>query len=186
MIKISYCYSGWLIFNGWQDEGINVYIRRCDEASESERSMRNGSGRVCVWYQCQGVCFFAQPAVSLNNHTYLVPPVIHSLSGNLQYHREIKRSIGGKEEGMMKRYERERSARGGRRIPLISLLADYYGWTTRPAALTRCCTEVCWRSMLGNMGSSAGFSASPTSKQLARKYFQTGKPTPMIYVREDI
>lgn len=40
------------------------------------------------------VCFCAQPAVSLNNPTCLGPPVIHSLPGNLQYHGEIKRSIG--------------------------------------------------------------------------------------------
>lgn len=48
------------------------------------------SGRVCV---C--VCFCAQPAVSLNNPTCLGPPVIHFLSGNLQYHGKIKRSVRG-------------------------------------------------------------------------------------------
>lgn len=46
------------------------------------------SGCVCLY-----VC--AQPAVSLNNPICLGPPVIHSLSGNLQYHGKIKRSVGG-------------------------------------------------------------------------------------------
>lgn len=55
------------------------------------------SVRVCV-------CFCAQPAVSLNNPTCLGPPMIHSLSGNLQYHGEIKRG-SGQGWGMMKRYD---------------------------------------------------------------------------------
>lgn len=64
--------------------------------SEFKRSMRNRervydiSVRVCV-----RVCVCAQPAVSLNNPICLGPPVIHSLSGNLQYHGKIKRSVGG-------------------------------------------------------------------------------------------
>lgn len=84
--------------------------------------MRNGSWRVCVWYQCQGVCvcFCAQPAVSLNNPTCLGPPMIHSLSGNLQYHGEIKRSVGGLGGGMMKRYNLVDPAYCGCRIPLIN------------------------------------------------------------------
>ena len=59
---------------------------------------------VCVWYQCQGVCFCAWPAVSLNNPTCLGPTVIHSLSGNLQYGGEIKwdpgRAGGGGDEAL--------------------------------------------------------------------------------------
>lgn len=46
------------------------------------------------------MCFCAQPAVSLNNPTCLGPPVIHSLSGNLQYHGKIKRSVGGDDEAL--------------------------------------------------------------------------------------
>lgn len=67
------------------------------------------------------VCFGALPAVSLNNPTCLGPPVIHSLSGNLQYHGEIKRSVGGEGGGMMKRYNLADSAYCGRQIPLINL-----------------------------------------------------------------
>lgn len=44
-------------------------------------------------------CFSAQPAVSLNNPTCLGPAVIHSRSGNLQYHGKIKRSVGRVELG---------------------------------------------------------------------------------------
>ena len=40
------------------------------------------------------------PAVSLNIPTCLGPPMIHSLSGNLQYHSEIKRSVGGDDEAL--------------------------------------------------------------------------------------
>lgn len=47
---------------------------------------------------CVCVCFCAQPAVSLNNPTCLGPSVIHSLSGNLQYHGEIKRSVWGEDD----------------------------------------------------------------------------------------
>lgn len=47
--------------------------------------------------ECVGFC--ALPAVSLNNPTCLGPLVIHSLSGNLQYHGEIKRSVAWKEGG---------------------------------------------------------------------------------------
>lgn len=49
---------------------------------------------MCVRYQCQGVCFCAWPAVSLNSPTCLGPTAKHSLSGNLQYGGEIKRGLG--------------------------------------------------------------------------------------------
>lgn len=84
---------------------------------------------MCVWYQCQGVSFCAQPAVSLNNPTCLGPWVIHSLSGNLHCHGEIKKKvwvegvavIGGRGWGvyMMKHCNLVDSAYCGRRIPLI-------------------------------------------------------------------
>lgn len=93
------CWWGWIHLikaccYSWFSTADIVYIRRCDWVSEVKRSMTNEGCRVCVWYQCQGVCFCVQPAVSLNSPTCIGPTVIHSLSGNLQYHSEIKRSLG--------------------------------------------------------------------------------------------
>lgn len=51
---------------------------------------------VCMISVSGCVCFYVQPAVSLNNPTCLGPPMIHSFSGNLQYYSEIKRSVEGK------------------------------------------------------------------------------------------
>lgn len=99
----------------------SVYTGWCEWVSEVKRSMTNEGWRVCVWYQCQGVCFCAWPAVSLNNPTCLGPTVIHSLSGNLQYGGEIKRSPRQDWWGVvMKHYEQADRAHRGRRIPLIS------------------------------------------------------------------
>lgn len=99
----------------------SVYTGWCEWVSEVKRSMTNEGWRVCVWYQCQGVCFCAWPAVSLNNPTCLGPTVIHSLSGNLQYGGEIKRSPRQDWwRGVMKHHGQEERAHRGRRIPLIS------------------------------------------------------------------
>lgn len=74
---------------------------------EDEESMYDISVSVCT-------CVFV-PAVSLNIPTCSIPPVIHSLPGNLQYHSKIKRSAGGDDE----RYNLAGSAFCGRRLPLI-------------------------------------------------------------------
>lgn len=104
----------------------SVYTGWCEWASEVKRSMTNEGWRVCVWYQCQGVCFCAWPAVSLNNPTCLGPTVMHSLSGNLQYGGQIKRRPrqdwcgGGGVVVVMKHHQQAERAHCGSRIPLIS------------------------------------------------------------------
>ncbi|CAB1455685.1 unnamed protein product [Pleuronectes platessa] len=82
--------------------------------SESWRELNNMLGtRAADWEVNYIIVILIKLAVSLNIPTCFG----HSLSGNLQYHSEIKRSVEG---GMMKRYNLADSAYGGRRIPLIN------------------------------------------------------------------
>ena len=97
-----------------------------DGCWESESVCMISVSRLCVCV-CVCVCVCAQPAVSLNRPTCLVPPAIHSLCGNVQQPADIKRSAvkrrgegDGGEGGVIKCYDPRGAADCGRRSPLIT------------------------------------------------------------------